>query len=223
MIDSILPTCVAAAETWHDLPATTLFPEESHLVSGAVEKRRLEFATARICAHRALARLGLEPAPVGMGAHGEPLWPRGVVGSLTHCDGYRAAAVARGDRLVGLGIDAEPHRPLPPGLLEAIAGPGEIQALAELGRSMPDIHWDRLAFSAKESVYKAWFPLTGRRPGFHDAHLALDPRSRTFSARLEAAPRSSERRAGRRAVLAGRWLTSDRHILTAVALSAAPR
>ena len=59
------------------------------------------------------------------GAKREPLWPAGVVGSITHCDGYRAAAVARATDLATVGIDAEPHEPLPDGVLAAIALPAE--------------------------------------------------------------------------------------------------
>lgn len=205
-----------SVEAWQDLPATPLFPIERRLIAQAVEKRQWEFATTRNCAHRALKQLGVGVRPIGTGEHGEPLWPPGVIGSLTHCDGYRAAAVARADRLQGLGIDAEPHLPLPFGLLDAIAGPGEIRALGELRRAMPEVHWDRLTFSAKESVYKAWFPLTGQRPEFQDASLIFDLRHQTFSARLSF-PRSMPWEL-QETLVGGRWLTNGRYILTAVAL-----
>ena len=68
--------------------------------------------------------------------------------------------MAKADRLQALGIDAEPHLPLPPGLLDDIASAEEIGALGELAQALPAVHWDRLTFSAKESVYKAWFPCT---------------------------------------------------------------
>ena len=219
MLDEVLPACAVAVEARHDLPAISLFPSERRLVDRAVEKRQREFATARNCAHRALAGLGVGVRPVGSGAQGEPLWPQGVVGSLTHCDGYRAAAVAKAKHLRGLGIDAEPNLPLSPGLLDAIAAPGEIQALGELRRTMPAVHWDRLAFSAKESVYKAWFPATGQRLGFHDAYLVFDPGKRTFSARLCIALPTPEELRKRETAVTGRWLVDDRHILTAVAIA----
>ena len=216
MLAEVLPTCVVPVEARQDLPAP-LFSSERRLVALAVKRRQREFATTRNCAHRALRQLGVEVRPIGAGEHGEPLWPPGVVGSLTHCDGYRAAAVAKADCLRGLGIDAEPHLPLPPGLLDDIARPEEVRALDELRRAAPEVQWDRLTFSAKESVYKAWFPLTGQRPGFHDASLHFDLDEQTFSARL-VVPQSTP--AGpRETVLTGRWLTTDQHILTAVALA----
>ncbi len=101
------------------------------------------------------------PQPVLPGERGAPRWPDGLIGSMTHCDGYCAAALARAGELVSLGIDAEPHDRLPEGVLDVTTLPAERTRLRELARSRPSVHWDRLLFSAKESVYKAWFPLTG--------------------------------------------------------------
>lgn len=78
---------------------------------------------------------------------------------MTHCDGYRAAAVARRETIASIGIDAEPHAALPDGVEKLTALPEERMALTRLAVTHPHIHWDRLLFSAKESVYKAWFPL----------------------------------------------------------------
>ena len=183
MIDGILPAEVAAVESYAD--ADDLFPEEAALVARAVEKRRREFATARWCAHKALAELGCPAGPILAGPKREPVWPEGVIGSLTHCDGYRAAAVARAGRLAAVGIDAEPHLELPKGVLEAVARPEEIPVLAELRARYPATHWDKVMFSAKESVYKAWFPLARRWLDFQDATVRFEPGARTFVAELE--------------------------------------
>ena len=56
--------------------------------------------------------------------------------------------------------------------------------LAALAHAVPLTHWGRLLFSAKESVYKAWYPLTGRWLGFEDARLTIDPAAGTFAAKL---------------------------------------
>lgn len=80
---------------------------------------------------------------------------------MTHCDGYGAAALVRLTDLASLGIDAEPDGPLPDGVLESIALPAEVALLRRLGGARPGVHWDRLLFSAKESVYKAWYPSPG--------------------------------------------------------------
>ncbi len=184
MIEEILPTAVAAVDTREELLDIELFPEERAALGRAVEKRRHEFITARACARRALSQLDLPPRPIATGERGQPLWPRGVVGSITHCAGYRACAVARARDLAGIGIDAEPHAPLPDGVLDQIAVARERPLLAELSRAEPAVHWDRLLFCAKESVYKVWFPLAACWLGFEDAALTFDRHSRMFRAQL---------------------------------------
>src|SRR5918992_849287 len=82
-----------------------------------------------------------------------PRWPAGVVGSMTHCVGYRAAAVARSDELCGIGIDAEPHAALPGAVLDLVLRDEERERLRALADSSPDLHWDRVVFCAKEAVY----------------------------------------------------------------------
>jgi 4'-phosphopantetheinyl transferase EntD len=216
MIAEILPTGVVAVEARHDPAGLTLFPEEEKALGRPVEKRRREFTTARACAREALQGLGLQPVPIPTGTRGEPLWPAGVVGSITHCDGYRACAVAPAHEFLGLGIDAEPDDALPEGVLAAIARTEELAQLRQLARTEPAVHWDRLLFSAKESVYKTWFPLAGRSLGFEDAMLTFAPDRRSFTARLlVSAPASAGERLR---LLAGRWLLSEGLVLTAIAI-----
>ncbi|MCX5409989.1 4'-phosphopantetheinyl transferase superfamily protein (plasmid) [Streptomyces sp. NBC_00335] len=184
MIASLLPPAVAFAEEFGDPPGGFLFAEEAELVARSVPVRRREFTTVRVCARRALADLGLGPVPLLPGTRGAPQWPAGVVGSMTHCVGYRASVVARDRDVTAIGIDAEPAEPLVDGLLETIALPGEQAHVRRLLRARPQTAWDRLLFSAKESVYKATFPATGVRLDFSDAAITIDPFEGTFRARL---------------------------------------
>ncbi len=218
MIEKILPAGVSSADAFADPPGATLFPEEAALVARAVDKRRCEFTKGRSCARNALSGLGLPPAPNLTGERGAPQWPPGVVGSITHCTGYGAAAVARTHDMLTIGLDAEPNDVLPEGLLDTIAIPCEQARLCELARAEPSVCWDRLLFSAKESVYKAWFPLTRRWLGFEDADISFNPANRTFAARLlvPAPPIGDSRLTG----FAGRWLVSDGFIVTAIAVPA---
>jgi 4'-phosphopantetheinyl transferase EntD len=219
VIEEILPACAAVLDTREDL-LVALFPEEELAVGRAVEKRRREFVTARACARGALAQLGWPPVAIPTGARGEPRWPAGVVGSITHCAGYRACAVARTEDLATVGIDAEPNQPLPDGVLGEIACAEEREMLRELARLEPSVRWDRLLFSAKEAVYKAWFPLAGRWLGFEDAAVSVDRARGAFEARLlVAGPLVG---GDRLRSLEGRFLVRDGLVLTAVALLAAP-
>lgn len=171
MLEDLLPPTVAVAATRTDPPEARLFAEEEAVVAGAVAKRRAEFTTVRHCARTALAGLGVPPSPIPRGPRGAPIWPPGIVGSMTHCDGYRAAAVARFTDLRGVGIDAEPNEGLPAGVLKLVSRPAERDWIAAHLAAEPGVRWDRLLFSAKESVYKVWFPLTGRWLDFAEAEF----------------------------------------------------
>jgi 4'-phosphopantetheinyl transferase EntD len=214
MIEQLLPGGVVVVEAFEDLPGEMVFPGEEDLVANAVEGRRREFVTARRCARDALIKLGHAPVPIRTGPNREPQWPVGVVGSITHTTRYRAAAVAPRDVFASLGIDTEQHGPLPDGVEESVTAPGESKMLAALVRAFPGTHWGRLLFSAKEAVYKAWYPLTGRWLGFEDAHLTIDPAG-TFAAkllidgaRMDGAPPLTE--------LRGRFLVAHGLVATAV-------
>ncbi len=219
MLERVLPTAVTVVSTREEIDAP-LFPEEGEIVARAVEKRRREFTTARACARRALAELGVAATAIPSGPRGEPQWPRGIVGSITHCDGYRACAVAAGGEFAVLGVDAEVDAPLPPGVLREIALPEERELLAAMARREPGPSWDRLLFSAKECVYKAWFPLAGRWLGFEDARVTIDLLQRRFSARLLVPGPIVAGREVRG--FSGRWTVGEGIVAAAIALPANP-
>ena len=217
MLEHILPPEVAVVEVFGDLPEATLFPAEEATIARAVPKRRREFATARGCARAALAQLGEPPVPILRGPRGAPLWPSGVAGSITHCDGYRAAAVARTSDIITVGVDAEPDQPLPSGVLDTISLPAERAELAALCARQPGAAcWDRLLFCAKECVYKAWFPVAQEWLGFDDAEIVIDADAGTFTARLlvpgPLVPGSLP------TCLRGRWLAGQGLVAAAIAV-----
>ena len=219
MIERVLPPQIAAAESFGDISDAVLLLEERAAIARAVESRQREFATARACARTALTRLGQPAAAVLPGPRGAPQWPEGVVGSITHCAGYRAAAVALTRDVISIGVDAEPNEALPDhGMLELIALDSERDRLGKLAARMSSICWDRLLFSAKESVYKTWFPLAQRWLGFESADIHIDAEQGTFTARLlipgllvRGSPLS---------VLRGRWVADHGLLVTAVVLPA---
>lgn len=218
MIEELIPAPAATAEELGDPPGAVeaLYPEEAASVARAVPKRRNEYATARVCARRALTALGLPPVPVLSSRRGAPQWPAGVVGSMTHCDGYRAAALAHAGDLASIGLDAEPNAPLPEGVLDSVSLEPERKMLASLPGGPDPVHWDRLLFSAKESVFKVWYPLTLKELDFHEAELVLDPQGGGFTARLLVpGPVLGGREIP---VFHGRWLCRKGLLLTAITL-----
>ena len=131
---------------------------------------------------------------------------------MTHCAGYRAAALARGRRGASRGLDAEPHGRCPTACCGSRPARGTAE-LAELRPRRPELHWDRLLFSAKECVYKAWFPLMGKMLDFSEAALRLDADG-TFNARLLVPGPVVEGR--RLSGFEGRWLVEDDLVATAI-------
>ncbi|MEU1055705.1 4'-phosphopantetheinyl transferase superfamily protein [Streptomyces sp. NPDC005876] len=223
MIEELLPDTVAAvAAHGHDTAGhPPLYPEEEALIVRAVAKRRREFTAVRSCARRAMEKLGVPPQPVLPGERGAPRWPAGLVGSMTHCEGYCAAALAHATDLASIGIDAEQDAPLPEGVLDAVALPAEAERLRKLAADGARVHADRLLFSAKESVYKAWFPLTRRWLDFSEADIEFTvhpgaPGSGTFrAALLVPGPRVGDRTLTH---FDGRWTARGGLLTTAVTI-----
>jgi 4'-phosphopantetheinyl transferase EntD len=119
--------------------------------------------------------------------------------------GFRAAAVTRHQGVRSVGIDAEPWAVLPPDVLELVADAAEHDQLAALHDRDPAVPWDPLLFSAKESVSKAFFPLTWQCLDFADVALIIDP-----GGSFEARPRVPQLiRAARVETFAGRWGWGD--------------
>jgi len=217
LLAELLPAGFFAAEETGDPPGTVLYPAEREAVRAVTARGRREFTTVRGCARRALAECGLPPAPLVPGPGGAPGWPPGVVGSMTHCDGYRAAAVARASTAASVGIDAEPHRPLPPGLVRRIvSGAEEDERVRRLEAEEPSVCWDRLLFCVKEAVYKAWFPLTGRPLGFRRVSAQPDPATGEFTATLHPSPPAP----GGLGTLTGRWSAREGLLVVAVTVPA---
>ena len=223
LLAGVLPggvDALAAAELYSDPRELAPLPEEEPLIAKSVAKRRNEFITVRYCARQALVDLGMEPVPILKGDKGEPCWPDGVVGSLTHCEGFRGAAIGLREQVRSLGIDAEPHDVLPNGVLDAISLPIERH---ELGAMPGGVHWDRVLFCAKEATYKAWYPLTHRWLGFEDAHITFDVDSSdgtgqrgTFTSRILIDPAAES--GPPLTSLSGRWSVRDGIALTAIVL-----
>jgi 4'-phosphopantetheinyl transferase EntD len=130
MLRMILPADVEIEECFGETSGGLLFPEEEKIIAHAVEARRREYAVVRSCARTCLKRLGYPRVPILPGAGGEPMWPAGVQGSMTHCAGYAAAAVGLLLRISAIGIDAEPDAPLSDGVVDLVATPAERDRLA---------------------------------------------------------------------------------------------
>lgn len=142
-----------------------------------VAKRQSEFLAGRLCARQALQQLTGYARVPAVGADRAPCWPSGVVGSISHGDGWAGAVVGRQADWRGLGLDLE--RLLSPAraqrLQASILTPAELQRLAQL--PVEQQAWlVSLTFSLKESLFKALYPLVQQQFYFQDAELlGYDP------------------------------------------------
>ena len=189
-----------------------LFPEEIQAIARATSARRREFALGRHCAREALALLGGPRVAIPVGRFRDPTWPLGYVGSISHCQGFCAAAVARTqpDRssraIRGLGLDSEPAASLPEELTGMVCTEEECAWMAS--RQGDGVPWDRLFFCAKESAYKCLFPATHKFLEFRDVGVRFDPGHGSFDARPPSLYGSPSHLLGRYAIRDGILLTA---------------
>lgn len=111
------------------------------------------------------------------GRSGLPTLLNGLIGSMTHCNSYCAAAVAPSQVCNAIGIDAEPNRGVTPGVLDRIASSTKCEHVHYLRALHPHISFDRLLFSSKESIYKAVFSNSGDSLRFKDVRVLANPNS----------------------------------------------
>lgn len=214
MLRELLPRYIEVEERGDDLGGVQLFSEELHVLKSAGAKRRSEFSTLRGCARLAMRRLGYVEAPIIPGPRGAPMWPSGLVGSMTHCAGYRACALARASDVYAIGIDSEPNSPLPEGVLGEVTVQEERALLRALDIEHPSISWDRMLFSVKESLYKAWYPATGCWLDFDEARVSIDASGGTFRGTINSRAPVDGPRAELREI-SGRWAVERDLIVTA--------
>jgi len=191
---------------------TNPWPDEVALVAGAAPLRRRELLSGRACAHAALRSLGRDDGPIGVGTGRQPVWPQGVVGSISHAGAWCGAAVAAADDAWGLGFDLEVlEPPLSPEVEHLVLSPAERRQIGHRGAYGP-----KIAFSVKECVYKAVYPRTGWRLGFGDVTVAPDLDAGTYTASV--APWFSH--AGLDAsALDGRFVVSHGYVFTGLTIT----
>jgi len=151
---------------------------ERAMVSRAVPKRQREFSTGRKLARLAMSYLDLPRDVIGRDPQRRPVWPEGMVGSITHADDIAIAGVARDTCVVGFGIDLEEADRISENLYNKLLTDNEIELSKQADDRLP-----ALIFSAKEAGYKAINPIVGKFIGFHEAEVDVDWAQRQFAIR----------------------------------------
>lgn len=173
----LLPTGMAACfAPVSDHPGGR-FREEAEILDRFSAKRGREFLTGRACARAAMMALGCPAQPIGMKADGGPLWPGGLVGSISHTGEHCIAVVGKTERFKSIGVDLE----LAMGISPAVAN--VVLTDAELDSYGAD---DRVTtlFAIKEAFFKAYYPLAGVLIDFTDVEVDLLSDALSWCARL---------------------------------------
>ena len=207
----LIPPWVVLARCEGALGAA-LLPEELIFAKSFSPKRLAEFASGRECARRAIASLGHFPGPIAIGPSRSPVWPPGIVGSITHTAGCCIAAAAETTYCAALGIDVE--------LREAVGS--EVSAIVLTDKeittrhsTLPQSVYRTVLFSIKESVYKCYNPLVNRFLDFKDVEVTLACDGNCFEATIVNFELPSL--AGRRK-LVGRYAVDNRFVYSVLAI-----
>jgi 4'-phosphopantetheinyl transferase EntD len=209
--DRLLPAGVVVVEATPEMWAGSLYAEEEASIVRAVTKRRREFAAGRNCAREALMKLGFESMPIPVDIDRSPRFPSSVSGSITHTDTYCAAAVVVRGAVASIGIDAELRIPLSDETAPMILSDEELAAYA---CANADYDLRKLAFSAKEAFYKAYYQTARSWLSFRDAHVTFDMMCGVFDLVILG---NADDRWLRRS-FRGRYAMDDEHFYCAVAL-----
>jgi len=178
---------------------------EVELMANANPKRQREFTAGRVASRVAMVAMGAPISPILSGRDRAPVWPEGVVGSISHCDECCVAVLGQAVDVAMLGVDVEPYQPLEEYMFAEICTLRELNWLNAQEAGLRG-YLAKLIFSAKEAAYKCQYPLTGRIIGFGAIEIDLDLLTGRFSAEFtrKVAPfQSGDRMVGRFAVLNG--------------------
>jgi enterobactin synthetase component D / holo-[acyl-carrier protein] synthase len=149
-------------------------------VARAIRKRQAAFFFGRAAARLALSGFGMGEVDVPMGEWREPLWPAGIAGSISHCASIAAALAVPCDmaRHVGLDVETVIDDGVRPAVVRIVLDTAEMDCLVSLQDALPLNTLTTIAFSAKESLFKATFSTVRRRFGFSAARVSAIDLSR---------------------------------------------
>lgn len=179
---------------------------EVEVVEKAIDKRRFEFAAGRRAARRALQSLDAPALAIPTGPNRAPLWPEGIIGSITHDAGLALAIVGRTDHVSAVGVDLTEAAPLP--------GQTRSTILREEEAGLSDLD-ARAAFAVKECLFKALHPQVNAFFGFDAARVHPELARNAFTVTLcrDLGPFKAE------TAFQGTLLHQDQRIAAALVLS----
>ena len=211
MLTHLLTNPIAVAEGDPQDIQGDLYPEEILAIQRAAEIRRQEFVTGRLLARQALVKFAVDRFPLKVGKNREPLWPDGLIGSITHTLGFCAVAVGRRQDIGGLGIDVERMDRVQEEIWLTVCTPAELHFLQYLPECKRQ-SYAALFFSAKESFYKCQYPLTQKWIEFQDVTIQTMAEKERFVVQVNQDLFEKE------TVIEGRYCFDKSYVATAIIL-----
>ena len=210
----LLPSNAVVVEAAPSMWNADLAADEERCIRYATSKRRREFTAGRTCARAALHRLGISNHSIPVDHINAPIFPKGISGTITHTASYCAAAVIRKIETAAIGIDAEVNDQIPREMRHLIVASDEENAIFRDSENAP---FDpiKIAFSAKEAFYKAFYQQAEQFLEWRDVLISLQLELSTFSIRMlkRDVPSYFHQR-----TFLGRFCVDDRRVYTAIAL-----
>jgi len=208
-------------DSWLD----ELTPVEKAQIGDVCEKRYTEFAAGRSQSRQLIAVLTGVAETLPIGEYRQPIWPKGIIGSISHSDDYCAVAVTRRAIVTGVGIDVEPFEPLDPEVADVVLTKSEHAAISALdvqavsqGQALADqaansslagAKAHKLIFSIKEAIYKCCYPQVRAFIDFKQCEVILDPQTSSYHAVINC--ENSDKQSVNLAVT-GKWKIEAGHI-----------
>lgn len=184
IVGRLFPSFVRGALIRTGPGCDTAHAGEREVVATAGPTRRQEFLCGRACAHDALGTIGRDAGPIGVGSRRQPLWPSGAIGSISHAGKWSGAVVARAEDAWAIGFDMEVVDPPLAPEVERLVLTADEQRPGPFDDHPLGHHRSKIAFSAKESVYKCLFPRTAWDLDFSDLVVELDLEALRGNARV---------------------------------------
>jgi 4'-phosphopantetheinyl transferase EntD len=185
-----------------------LYPAEMALVEGSASKRKTDFSTGRFCARKALEQLGIDQTEILTDPGKQPIWPEGIVGSISHSSMLTGAIVGKSRNIVSVGLDIENIGGVELNMWDILFLESERQFLNSLNEEERNIY-PTLLFSLKESFYKFQYPLTRQFLEFNEVEFNM--KDEQISMKVLKEDYKMEYRLGE---LQFHWTLADQQLIT---------
>ena len=191
-----------------DIPSSfKLHIDEEVLSSKMASKRLSDFKASRYCAKQVLLKLGIKEFPVLINQHRAPIWPKNIVGSLSHCKKRCLAVIAKSGEIKAIGLDVETNKPIDQEQAALICTRIDIEQF----KHYPNPYIAaKIIFSVKESIFKCLHPLYRKWIDFKDVDVLLDMQSQSYTAR----PNCELQEFFGFNLIDGQWISDKQHVYT---------